>query len=207
MAERGRYDRASVFGILDDGFLCHLGFASSAQAIVVPTVYGRVDEIIYLHGAPANHALRRAAQNERVCLTVSLVDGLVLARSAFHHAVNYRSVMAFGVASEVSGLAEKRRGALAIVDHLLPGRTDDVRPPTDAELRATRVIRFEITEASAKVRSGGPRESPEDLRLENIWAGEIPLKMELGVPVVDDQGPVHARLPGCVSAFAQRGVP
>jgi hypothetical protein len=115
MPERGRYDRASVYTILDEGFVCHLGFIAEGQPTVIPTVYGRVDDILYLHGASANHALRTMATNERVCLTVTLLDAIVLARSAFHHSVNYRSVVAFGVASEIADPEEKRRAVLAIV--------------------------------------------------------------------------------------------
>jgi hypothetical protein len=203
MPDRGHYDRGSVYAILDEGFVCHLGFVSEGQPLVVPTVYGRVDDVLYLHGAPANHALRSAATSESICLTVTLVDALVLARSAFHQSVNYRSVMAFGVASEVSDLGEKRRAVEAIVDHVLPGRSSDARPPSDAELRATRVVRFQIAEASAKVRTGGPKEEPEDLDLEDVWAGEVPLELSFGALVVDDQAPVRAPAPSYITTYTR----
>lgn len=208
MADRGRYDRATVHGVLDEGRVCHLGLVVDGRAVVVPTVYGRVGDTLYVHGAPANHALRQAAANEHVCVTVSLVDGLVLARSAFHHSVNYRSVMAFGVADEVVDTAEKRRALTAIVEHLVPGRSRDARPPTDAELRATRVLRVTVTEASAKVRDGGPREEPGDLALTEVWAGVVPLGVAVGEPVPDvagAEGPLPA-LPGYLSAWSRSGV-
>jgi nitroimidazol reductase NimA-like FMN-containing flavoprotein (pyridoxamine 5'-phosphate oxidase superfamily) len=142
---------------------------------------------LYLHGAPANDALRSAETSQAVCVTVTLVDGLVLARSAFHHSVNYRSVVAFGPAREVTDIGEKERALLAIVEHVVPGRAHDSRPPSPEELRATRVTRFEIEQASAKVRTGGPKEEPEDLRVAAFWAGVLPLSVVAGAPVPDEQ--------------------
>jgi uncharacterized protein len=201
LPERARYDRATVDAILDEGFVCHLGFCSDGQAVVIPTAYVRVGDAIYLHGAPANHALRRAVDDDSVCLTVTLVDGLVLARSAFHHSINYRSVVVFGVAHEVEGPDEKRSAMLAFVDHVLPGRSADTRPPSDSELRATRVVKVVITEASAKVRPGGPKEEPEDLALTGIWAGQLPLHVVPGAPVPDDSAPVTAPLPPYLASY------
>ncbi len=201
LPERARYDRASVHAILDEGWVCHLGFSVGDRTAVLPTLYGRVEDILYLHGAPANHALRSAEATAGACVTVTLVDGLVLARSAFHHSVNYRSVVCYGPASEVTDLEEKRAALLAIVDHVLPGRAGDARPPSREELRATRVTKFVIAEASAKVRAGGPKEDPEDLALEGIWAGELPLCVVAGNPVPDNG--VVAPVPGYVSRYGR----
>lgn len=207
LAERGLYDEATVFGILDEGFICHLGAVGAEGVVVVPTIYGRAGRTLYLHGAPGNHALRSAIACGQACVTVTLVDGLVLARSAFHHSVNYRSVMAFGPVSEVGGTEEKRQALAVLVDHLLPGRGADARPPSEEELRATRVVRFDIEEASAKVRTGGPNEEPADLALGHIWAGQLPLRLAAGPPVVDTTGAVLAAVPGYVSDYGRAGGP
>jgi uncharacterized protein len=180
-AERGRYDRATVHAILDEGFVCHLGFTVDGRPAVLPTAYARVGEDLYLHGAAANAALK-AAGDAPVCVTVTLVDGVVLARSAFHHSMNYRSVMVFGEATTVDDPDEKRRAVEAIVEHVVPGRTADARGPTAAEVRATRVIRVPIVEASAKVRTGPPIDDEDDLGLA-VWAGHVPLALRAGEPV------------------------
>lgn len=207
LAERGHYDEGTVFAILDEGFVCHVGTLSDEGVTVLPTVYGRVGRSLYLHGAPGNHALRSGVASGQACVTVTLVDGLVLARSAFHHSVNYRSVVAFGPLSEVGGTEEKRRALAAVVDHLLPGRNADARPPSEEEMRATRVVRFDIEEASAKVRTGGPNEDPADLALAHIWAGQLPLRLTPGTPVVDTTAAVLAALPPYVSAYGRREGP
>ena len=160
---------------------------------MIPTAYARIGDWIYLHGAPANYAMRRAVEGDSVCLTVTLVDALVLARSAFHHSINYRSVVVFGVAQEVEDFDEKRTALMAFVDHVVPGRSPDTRPPSDSELRATRVVKVEIEEASAKVRTGGPKDDPEDLDLTGIWAGEMPLQLVPGAPQADSQLPLRHR--------------
>jgi uncharacterized protein len=199
LPERARYDRATVEAILDEGFVCHLGFCVDGEPVVIPTGYARVGDVIYVHGAPANYALHRAVEEDRVCLTVTLVDGLVLARSAFHHSINYRSVVVFGVAHEVEDSEEKRLALTAFVDHVVPGRNAGTRPPTDSELRATRVVKIEIMEASAKVRTGGPKDEPEDLGVAGIWAGELPLRVVPGTPVAD--APVTAPVPPYVVSY------
>lgn len=183
-ADRGVHDRAVVDAILDEGLVCHVGFAVDGRPWVVPTAYARVGDAVYLHGATGNHALRALASGAEACLTVTLVDGLVLARSAFHHSINYRSVMLFGVAKRVDDPAEKRRAVDAIVEHVVPGRSADARPPTDEELRATLVVRLPITEGSAKVRTGPPIDDAEDLALP-VWGGVIPLTTAAGDPVPD----------------------
>jgi nitroimidazol reductase NimA-like FMN-containing flavoprotein (pyridoxamine 5'-phosphate oxidase superfamily) len=186
-ADRGRFDWETITTVLDDGFVCHFGFVSDGHAVVIPTAYGRVGTDLYLHGASANHALRSAASGIDVCVTVTLIDGLVLSRSAFHHSMNYRSVVVFGRAIKVEEPDEKRRALLAVVDHVVPGRSAACRAPTDNELRTTLVLRLPITEASAKVRTGPAVEEPEDLELP-YWGGEIPLSVHAGTPVADGQG-------------------
>jgi uncharacterized protein len=172
--ERGTHEVASVHEILDEGFVCHLGFVHEGSPYVFPTSYAREGDVLYLHGAAANFALRTLSAGADVCVTVTLTDGLVLAKSAFHHSVNYRSVMVFGRAEAVTDPAEKARAASAIVDHIVPGRSLDCLLPTDEELRATLIVRVPITEASAKARAGGPIDDAEDLELPH-WAGVLPL--------------------------------
>jgi uncharacterized protein len=187
-AERARYDQSTVHAILDEGLVCHVAFTDAGQAVVLPTGYVREADHLFLHGAAGSHMLRTA--NE-VCVTVTLLDGLVLSRAAFHHAVNYRSVVIFGHAREVEDREEKRRALGLFVEHVVPGRSLEVRPPSDGELRATGVVRVDIDEASAKVRDGGPVEEPEDLA-RVLWAGHVPIHQSLGTPVGDDRGPLPA---------------
>ncbi|MGI8686848.1 MAG: pyridoxamine 5'-phosphate oxidase family protein [Acidimicrobiales bacterium] len=186
-ADRGRYDTETIHAILDEALICHVGFAVDGRPWVVPTAFARVDDHLYLHGAVGNFALRALAGGAEACITVTLLDGLVLARSAFHHSMNYRSVMAFGRAEAVTDEAEKEAAVLAILEHLVPGRLADTRPPTAKELRATLVVRFGLDEASAKVRSGPPIDDPEDMALPH-WAGVIPLAFVSGEPVPDTPG-------------------
>jgi uncharacterized protein len=186
-ADRGRFDWETVRSILDEGFVCHLGFVSDGHAVVIPMAYGRVDTDLYVHGAVANHALRSAASGIDVCVTVTLIDGLVLSRSAFHHSMNFRSVVVFGPATKVEDADEKRRALLAFVDHVVPERSGACRPPTDRELLKTLVLRLPITEASAKVRTGPPVEDPDDMDLP-YWGGEIPLTLTAGIAVHDGAG-------------------
>ena len=200
LADRGRYDPASIHAILDEGFVCHVGFLSDSSPVVIPTAYARVDDHLYLHGAPANAALQVAGSGRPLCVTVTLIDGLVFARSAFHHSINYRSVVIFATADEVTDPDEKRAALIAVVDHVAPGRGADARPPTDSELRATRLIRLPIDEASAKVRTGGPVDDPEDLQLP-IWAGHLPFRVETGPPVPADDLVVAAPVPDYVAVY------
>ena len=183
-ADRGRHDRPTVEAILDEALICHVGFAVDGRPWVVPTAYARIGDQLYLHGATGNFALRTLASGVEVCVTVTLLDGLVLARSAFHHSMNYRSVMLFGRAEPVTDDDEKERALLAIVEHMEPGRTSDTRPPTAEELRATLVVRLPIHEGSAKVRTGPPIDDPADLALDH-WAGVIPLSLVRGEPERD----------------------
>ena len=181
LPERGSLERALVHAILDEGLVCHVGFASDEGPVVIPTLYARDGERLYLHGSPASRLLRALSRGVPLCITVTLVDGLVLARSAFHHSMNYRSAVVFGTAREVTGLEEKRRALAAIVEHVVPGRSPDTRPPSEFEEKYTRVLVLEIEEASAKVRAGGPKDDESDLALPH-WAGVIPLRLVAGAP-------------------------
>ena len=183
-ADRGRHDWDTMAAILDEALVCHVGFEVEGRPWVVPTAHVRVDDNLYLHGATGNFALRTLAAGGEVCVTVTLLDGLVLARSAFHHSLNYRSVMLFGVAEPVTDVDEKRAALLALVDHIEPGRSGASRPPTDEELRATLLVRLAIDEGSAKVRTGPPIDDPDDLALPH-WAGVVPLALVRGEPEPD----------------------
>jgi nitroimidazol reductase NimA-like FMN-containing flavoprotein (pyridoxamine 5'-phosphate oxidase superfamily) len=182
---RARYDAETVHAVLDAAPMGHLGFVVDGQPFVIPMLYGRVGDAVYLHGSVASRLMRTMAGGIEVCLTVTLVDGLVLARSAFHHSMNYRSAVAFGRAVPVDG-DEKVLGLKAISDQLRPGRWDEVREPNEVELRQTSVLRLDIEEASAKARTGGPIDEPEDLDLP-VWAGVIPCELAWGTPIPDEE--------------------
>ena len=183
LPKRGVFDRAEVFKILDEAFICHVGFCDEAgRPVVIPTAFGRDGEKIYLHGSAASRMLRGLAGGLPVCVTVTLVDALVLARSAFHHSIDYRSVVIFGEAVPVEDPAQKHEALRLITNHLVPGRWDDVRWPTDKELKATSVLALDLEEVSAKVRTGGPIDDDEDMSLP-VWAGLIPLRMTAGEPL------------------------
>jgi hypothetical protein len=181
---RGAFDRATIDAILDEALVCHVGFTHAGQPFVIPTTYARVGEALYIHGSAASRMLRALGEGIPVCVTVTLLDGLVLARSAFHHSMNYRSVVILGVASEVTDPAERLLALEAIVEHMTPGRFGEVRPPTPKELKATSVLRLPIVEASAKIRSGGPIDDPEDLA-QPCWAGHVPVRLTALDPVRD----------------------
>ncbi|HKP61135.1 MAG TPA: GNAT family N-acetyltransferase [Polyangiales bacterium] len=179
--ERGSYDRALVHAIVDEALCCHLGLVVDGEPLVLPTAHARIDDQVYVHGAVANHMLRSVV-GRRACATFTLIDGVVLARTAFHHSMNYRSVVVFGVTREVEDLDEKRLALAAIVDHTAPGRSREVGTPSDAELRSTRVLCLPIEEASAKVRRGGPLDGAGDLELP-VWAGVLPLRVRAEPPL------------------------
>jgi uncharacterized protein len=181
-AERGHHDEVTVAAILDEALVCHVGFAIDGRPWVVPMLHGRAGDRLYLHGAVGNHLLRSLADGVEACATATLLDGLVLARSAFHHSVNYRSVMVFGTARLVDDDEEKREALDVIVDHALPGRAADARPGSPRERALTSVVALPLEEASAKIRSGGPVDDEEDLGLEH-WAGVLPLEVRPGAPV------------------------
>ena len=186
LPKRGAFDRETIYAILDESFICHVGFAVDGQPYVIPTGFGRVDDVLYIHGSSASRMLRTLSQGVDVCFTTTLVDGLVLARSAFHHSINYRSVVVLGKATLVEGLDEKNKALEAITDHIVPGRWADVRWPTELELKATSVLKLPIEEASAKVRTGPPIDDEEDYEMD-VWAGVLPLKIATGEPIDDDR--------------------
>ncbi len=184
LPKRAVYDKAQVHAILDEGFLCHVGFVADGQPYVIPTLYGRVGERLYLHGSAASRMQRALGEGARVCVTVTLVDGFVLARSAFHHSMNYRSVVVLGEAQAVTDPAEKREALRHFTNHIVPERWEEVREPSEQELRATSVLALDLREVSAKVRTGPPLDDEEDYALP-VWAGVVPVRMEMGAPVAD----------------------
>jgi uncharacterized protein len=184
LSKRAVYDKAQVHAILDEGFLCHVGFVQDGQPFVIPTLYARSDETLYMHGSGASRMLKTLAQGVDVCVTVTLVDGYVLARSAFHHSMNYRSVTALGRARLVSDENEKLAALRVITDHIVPQRWDEVRGPNELEMKQTIVLALPLEEVSAKVRVGPPADDDEDYALP-IWAGVVPVRTQLGEPVGD----------------------
>jgi uncharacterized protein len=201
LPKRAVYDQAAIHAILDEGLVCHVGFAVDGQPFVIPTTYGRIADRLYLHGSAASRMIREAAEGIPVCVTVTLLDGLVLARSAFHHSMNYRSVVVLGKAREVVDAVEKAEALTAIVDHVVAGRSAESRPPNESELRATRVLCIALDEASAKVRTGPPIDDEEDYALPH-WAGVIPLRL-VPQPVVPEPR-LDPRIPAPAAATAYR---
>jgi nitroimidazol reductase NimA-like FMN-containing flavoprotein (pyridoxamine 5'-phosphate oxidase superfamily) len=183
-AKRAVYDFDTITKILDDAFICHIGFALENQPFVIPTCYGRENDKIFFHGSAGSRMLKHIKTGSDICITVTMVDGIVLARSAFHHSINYRSVVIFGKAEEVTGLVEKTKALEIITEHIIPGRWKDVRRPNKKELNITTVFSMKFDEASAKVREGGPIDEKEDIDL-NIWAGVLPLKVITQDPIRD----------------------
>lgn len=186
LPKRGVYDRETIYSILDEGFVCHVGFTVDGQTFVIPTGYARDGNNLLIHGSSASRMMRNLANGIDVCVTVTLIDGLVLARSAFHHSVNYRSVVIFGRAQLVESEDEKFRALHAFTEHIVPNRWDEVRLPNSKELKATTVLRLPIEEASAKIRTGNPVDDAEDYDLK-VWAGVIPLKIAANAPEDDSQ--------------------
>ena len=205
--ERGSYDRSVIDAILDEALIAHLGIVDeTGQPFVTPTLHARDGDVVYCHGSSASRTLRALAAGAPACLTVSLIDGLVLARSAMHHSANYRSAMVIGTATSVEDADEKRAALQAIVEHIVPGRWSQVRAPTDSELKATSVLAIGIDEASAKVRSGPPLDDEEDYALP-AWAGVIPLGIETRPPEPDPRLAPGIATPAHVSGYSRAGSP
>ena len=202
-AERGVYDRETAYRILDEGFLCHLGFVVEGQPFVIPTSYGRKDDVLYIHGSAASRMLRQLKEGIPVCFTVTLLDGLVLARSVFNHSMNYRSVVVLGKASLVEDPAEKLEGLRLLSEHILPGRWDDARQPSERELKATSVLRVPIEEFSAKVRTGPAVDDEEDYSFPT-WAGVVPLEITIGVPIDDARLEAKFGVPDYVRGYSRK---
>jgi nitroimidazol reductase NimA-like FMN-containing flavoprotein (pyridoxamine 5'-phosphate oxidase superfamily) len=184
LPKRASYDKPAVHAILDEGFICHVGFAVDAQPYVIPTIYARAGDTIYVHGSAVSRMLRTLTQEVPVCVTVTLLDGLVLARSAFHHSLNYRSIVMIGAAHLVDDDDEKMRALQVITDHVVPGRWHEVRGPNALELKQTSVLALPLAEVSAKIRSGPPLDDEVDYALP-IWAGVVPVSTRLGTPKDD----------------------
>ena len=187
LPKRGVYDKAQVHAILDEGFVCHVGFVLDGQPFVTPTAYGRRGELVYIHGSPASRLMRGSRKEEiDVCFTVTLVDGLVLARSAFHTSINYRSVVVFGKARQVTDVIEKWQALRSFTNHVIAGRWEQVKQPNEQELKATSVLALALDEVSAKIRTGPPIDDEEDYALP-VWGGVVPLRQQFGDPEPDSR--------------------
>jgi uncharacterized protein len=185
-AHRAVYDRDAIYKILDEAFVCHVGFAVDGQPFVIPTMFARVGDYLYFHGSAASRTLRSLASGLRVCITVTVLDGLILARSVFNHSMNYRSVVALGHATLIDDPAEKLGALRAFTEKLIPGRWNDARHPNDKELKATSILKLSLTEVSAKIRTGDVEDNAEDYNLP-VWAGVIPLRLITDPPVRDSR--------------------
>jgi nitroimidazol reductase NimA-like FMN-containing flavoprotein (pyridoxamine 5'-phosphate oxidase superfamily) len=194
LPNRGAYDRETADAILDEALVCHLGVEADHGLVVLPTLFVRIGDELVLHGAPANAMLRALESGSTACCTVTLIDGLVMARSAFHHSVNYRSVVAFGAVRAVDDPDEKRASLMVLVEKVMRGRSEEARVPTDSELRATRVVSMALEEFSVKIRSGGPIDDAEDLDLP-VWAGVLPLSTTYGEPIPEPGLPAGSDAP------------
>ena len=203
LPKRGVFDREAIDEILDEGFICHVGFIVDDKPFVIPTGYARVSDKIFIHGSQASRMLRNLEQGSDVCLTITLIDGLVLARSAFHHSINYRSVVVFGRATLVDEPTEKLNALRALSEHMIRGRWDDVREPSDAEMKMTTVLCLSLDEASAKVRVGPPIDDEEDYAM-NVWAGVVPLQLVAGEPVADPRLPTNIPAPKYAAEYKRK---
>jgi uncharacterized protein len=201
--DRAVYDRAAAYQILDEGFICHVGFVVEGQTFVIPTGYGRVGDNLYIHGSAASRMLRRVDEGIAVCITVTLLDGLVLARSIFNHSMNYRSVVVLGTASAVTDPKEKLEALRLLSEHILPGRWAESRQPNEKELKATSVLRLPIEEFSAKVRKGPPIDDEEDYAFPT-WAGVIPLATVAGGPIDDARLLPGVKTPEYARAYTRK---
>jgi nitroimidazol reductase NimA-like FMN-containing flavoprotein (pyridoxamine 5'-phosphate oxidase superfamily) len=199
LPKRAEYDREAVHRILDEGFICHVGFVVDGQPFVIPTGYARMGDTLFIHGSQASRMLRAAAKGIDVCLTVTLVDGLVLARSAFHHSMNYRSVVVFGQATVVDE-GEKLAALRALSEHMIPGRWEEVRGPSEPEMKATVVLSLPLEEVSAKVRTGPPLDDEEDYTLD-VWAGVLPMRLVAQPPIADPRQAAGVEVPLYASEY------
>jgi nitroimidazol reductase NimA-like FMN-containing flavoprotein (pyridoxamine 5'-phosphate oxidase superfamily) len=202
-ADRALYDRETAYRILDEGFLCHVGFLAEGQPFVIPTSYGRKDDSLYIHGSAASRMLRHLKEGAPVCIAVTLLDGLVLARSIFNHSMNYRSVVVLGNATLVEGPEEKIEALRALSEHILPGRWADSRQPNERELKATSILRVPIEEFSAKVRTGPPIDDEPDYSFPT-WAGVVPLEMTAGAPIDDPRLDPAYEVPAYAKQYARK---
>jgi len=204
LPKRGQYDRETINSILDEAFICHVGFVVDGQPYVIPTGFARIGDDLYIHGSAASRMVRHVAKGIDVCVTVTLLDGLVMARSAFHHSMNYRSVVILGKAELVENPKEKNNALEALTEHFVPGRWNDVRWPTELELKATTVLKLPITEASAKIRTGDPVDDDEDYAMD-VWAGVLPLNITAGEPIADAKLQSGIDVPQNVANYSRNG--
>jgi uncharacterized protein len=202
LPKRGKYDRETVHAILDSAFVCHVGFTVDGQPFVIPTNFGRSGDTLFLHGSAASRMLRSLSEGVPVCVTVTHVDGLVLARSAFHHSVNYRSVVVLGIAQLVQDPAEKMEALRIFTEHVMKGRWDDVRLPNEQELKATTVLALNLEEVSAKIRTGGPNDDEPDYALP-VWAGVLPLETVAKAPIPDPNRKSDPPVPAYLKKYSQ----
>ncbi len=206
LPKRGAFDRKTVYSILDEAFICHVGFVVDGQPYVIPTGFALVGNDLYIHGSSASRMMRSLAAGIDVCVTVTLIDGLVLARSAFHHSVNYRSVVILGKAEAVEDAAEKNKALEAFTEHIVPGRWPEIRWPNEIELKATTVLKLAIDEASAKIRTGDPIDDEEDYAMD-VWAGVLPLALDVGSAIPDERLKDGLDVPRYVSQYERGNVP
>ena len=199
---RGGYDRELIHSILDEAISCHVGFVDDSVPYVMPTIHARIEDTLYLHGSKASRMLKVLGEGVPCCVTATLVDGLVLARAALHHSLNYRSVVVLGTAEPVTEEEEKRAAFEAVVEHIIPGRTAEARAADAADLKATQIVRLRLDEVSAKVRTGPPVDERGDMDLP-VWAGELPLRTVAGEPVPDPAGEVDVPVPGYVTGWTR----
>jgi nitroimidazol reductase NimA-like FMN-containing flavoprotein (pyridoxamine 5'-phosphate oxidase superfamily) len=202
-SERGRYDKAQIYPIIDEALICHVGIVEDEQPVVIPTIHARICDTLYLHGAVASRMLKHAREGHPVCVTITLIDGIVFARSVFNHSMNYRSVVVFGHGRLVADDGEKMRALTAITEHMAKGRWAEARNPTRKELAATLVIAVPIESAAAKVRSGPPGDDEEDLSFP-VWAGVLPLRQQTLAPVADPKLRGDMAVPEYIAAYERR---
>jgi nitroimidazol reductase NimA-like FMN-containing flavoprotein (pyridoxamine 5'-phosphate oxidase superfamily) len=198
--QRGVFDRETIYKILDEGLVCHVGFSANEQTFVIPTLYARIGDAIYFHGSAASRMLRGVSEGINICLTVTLTDGIVLARSVFNHSMNYRSVVALGRATLVDAPQEKLEALRAFTEKILPHRWDDARQPNEKELKATSILRMPLTEVSAKVRVGPPEDDAPDYALP-VWAGVIPMQTVARAPIRDERCDLGIPLPAYAANY------
>lgn len=203
LPKRGVFELRTIYRILDEAFVCHVGFCAEGQPFVIPTSFARIGDRLVVHGSAASRMMRNLSEEIDVCLTVTLIDGLVLARSAFHHSMNYRSVVVFGKAKIVTDEREKYEALKAFTEHIVPGRWASVRPPSKNELKGTTVLSLDLTEASAKIRAGGPVDDEEDYALD-VWAGVLPLTLTPGAPVADERLKDGVEVPSGIRNYSRK---
>lgn len=202
LSQRGQYDKEIVYAIVDEALICHVGFVQDGQPFVLPTIHVRIGDTIYLHGAIANRMLNHIKSGNNVCLTMTLIDGIVFARSVFHHSMNYRSAVLFGKGREIVNYNEKWNIFRALTEHIAKGRWDDSRQPNEKETRTTAIVAIDIETASAKVRTGPAKDDEEDYELP-IWAGVMPVRMSFGEPERDEQLSPEIPVPGYIKEYSR----